>query len=236
MSERVWREEFRREGTSERAAVNARYFKTGPGQYGEGDQFLGITVPVVRRYARAHRESDEVTILELLASAWHEERLLALLIWAEQFQRGDGAERQRIFDVYLTHRDRVNNWDLVDTSAYKIVGAFLDGRSPDILFELAASARMWDRRIAIISTFHFIKNGDARVALRLAEILLRDSEDLMHKAVGWMLREIGKRCGRSTLEQFLEQHAAEMPRTTLRYAIKHFAAPDRARWMEKRSY
>ena len=234
MTQAKWREEFRREGRRERAVAGARYFKTGPGQYGAGDRFLGITVPVVRRYARAHRESDERTILALLASDWHEERLLGLLIWVEQFERGDEAVRRHIFESYLAHRDRVNNWDLVDTSAYKIVGAYLESRPMDILFELAGSERMWDRRLAIVASFHLIKNGDARVALQLAKLLLDDPEDLMHKATGWMLREVGKHCGRPILERFLERHAAKMPRTMLRYALEHFDAADREHFMVKK--
>ena len=178
--------DFRAEGNAERARGNARYFKTGPGQYGEGDRFLGIAVPVIRQYVRRYRGVDDMTVVGLLESIWHEERLLGLLVWVDQFARGDEVVRRRIFEGYIAHRDRINNWDLVDSSADKIVGAYLEGRDPAILFELAASERLWDRRIAMVAGAHSIRQGDAGLALALAEILLHDREDLMHKAVGWM--------------------------------------------------
>ena len=226
--------EFRAEGTAERAMVSARFFKMGRGQYGEGDCFLGIAVPVIRRYARRYRESDEETVVRLLESAWHEERLLGLFIWVDQFARGDEATRKRIFDGYIAYRDRVNNWDLVDSSADKIVGVYLEGKDERILHELAASGRLWDRRIAMIASFHAIKRGDAGLALTMAETLLHDREDLMHKAVGWMLREVGKRCGREPLTDFLDRHAATMPRTTLRYALEHFDVGKRAAYLNRK--
>ncbi len=225
--------EFRAEGTAERAMASARFFKTGRGQYGEGDRFLGIAVPVIRTYVKRYRESDEAVVARLLESEWHEERLLGLLIWVDQFARGDEVTRKRIFDGYIAHRDQVNNWDLVDSSAGKIVGAYLEGRDESVLYELAKSDRLWDRRIAMIASLHSIMRGDPRLALELAEVLLHDREDLMHKAVGWMLREVGKRCGREPLTDFLDRHADTMPRTTLRYAIEHFDAGTRKRYMLK---
>ena len=209
------------------AAHSARFFKSGPGEYGAGDRFLGIRVPDVRRVAREFRAAPLGAALALLRSPLHEERLLALVLLVERFERGDESERARIYAQFRKHTPRyVNNWDLVDSAAYQIVGAYLDARDRRPLYELARSQSLWERRVAIIATFGYIKNGAFGDALALAKILLGDGEDLIHKAVGWMLREVGNR-DRAALERFLREHYAAMPRTMLRYAIEKL--PDRRR-------
>ena len=215
----------------ERARTNAWYFKTGPGQYGEGDQFAGLTSPQMRELARKYRDLSIDDALTLLHSPVHEERTLALMILVRHFQKGDDAIRERIYELYLENTAFVNNWDLVDVSAPYIVGPYLAGKPKDILFRLAASDLVWERRIAMLATSHYIKGGDCALALRIGEALLSDKHDLIHKAVGWMLRETGRRCGRDTLRAFLDKHAATMPRTALRYALEHFDAEERAHYM-----
>jgi 3-methyladenine DNA glycosylase AlkD len=224
------RRQFRLLGDSEVAAHSARFFKTGNGEYGESDRFLGIRVPVTRQHARRFRNAPLRTVVALLKSAYHEERLLALLILVEQYQRGDPAYKQRVFDAYLANRRFVNNWDLVDSSAYKIVGPQLESGSRALLDQLAESDNLWDRRIAIISTYHFIRRGDFADVLRIAGKLRDDEHDLIHKAVGWMLRETGNR-DRATEERFLRQHYRKMPRTMLRYAIEKFPEDSRKAWL-----
>ncbi len=215
----------------ERAAHAHRYFKSGPGEYGEGDRFLGIRVPELRRLASEFRETPLEEILELLHSPWHEARFTSLVILVDHFRRATAeATRRRIFDAYLAHATRINNWDLVDCSAHRIVGPYLENRSRRPLYRLAKSPLLWDRRIAVIATFHFIRLGDFEDCLALAGLLLKDPEDLMHKAVGWMLREVGNR-DREVLEQFLDRHAASMPRTMLRYAIEKLPGARRAQYM-----
>jgi 3-methyladenine DNA glycosylase AlkD len=214
-----------------RATLLQRFFKTGPGQYGEGDVFLGLRVPAIRSVAR---QGDGLTPTEaktLLGSRYHEERLLALLILVRCFQRGDAATRQQIFDLYLANTRCINNWDLVDLSAPKIVGAWLLGNDRAVLDELSLSANLWERRIAVLATFAFIAQGQFDDSLRLCRRLLTDRHDLMHKACGWMLREIGKR-DEGALEQFLAAHAAQMPRTMLRYAIERMPPAQRKIWLE----
>lgn len=215
------------------AALAARFFKTGPGQYGEGDRFLGIRVPVLRTIAREHRTLDRVQVLELLRSGLHEERLVALLILVGQASRGDVGTRREIYNLYLSNIRFVNNWDLVDTSAPAIVGGYLEDRSRKPLDRLAGSRSLWGRRIGIVATQHFIRRGEFADTLRIGERLLGDPEDLIHKAVGWMLREVGKR-DESVLEGFLETHAAVMPRTMLRYAIERFPEPRRKAFLSRR--
>ena len=213
-----------------------RFFKTGPGEYAEGDLFLGVMVPQTRAVVKKYwREISIGETQELLHSKFHEERLCALLILVAKFQKADEAARKEIFDLYLANTEFINNWDLVDLSADKIVGAYLDldSEDADILSELAKSGSLWERRIAMLATFHFIKKGEPRLALAIAEILVNDKQDLIHKAVGWMLREIGrpranfadkagKRCGQEVEEEFLQKHYKTMPRTMLRYAIEKF--------------
>jgi 3-methyladenine DNA glycosylase AlkD len=212
----------------EQAAVAQRFFKTAPGQYGAGDRFLGIPVPVLRRLARQQQGLSLEQAAGLLQSPWHEERLLALLILVRQYSRGTNAQREAIYRCYLAHIDRINNWDLVDCSAEYIIGAHLLERDRAPLRRLAASSEVWERRIAVLATFHYIKRGNFGETLRVARLLLHDPHHLIHKAVGWMLREIGKR-DRAALERFLRPHAARMPRTMLRYAIEHFAPALRRR-------
>ena len=208
------------------------YFKTGPGEYGEGDQFLGIRVPVVRRLAKELRDLPLDQIEALLHDRWHEARLLALVMLGDAYERASPAERKAIFDLYLRNTQWINNWDLVDSSAGRVVGAHLANRPRKLLARLARSSNLWERRIAIIATQHFIRNGEFDDTIRLAEVLLHDSHDLIHKAVGWMLREVGNR-DRATLEAFLDTHAREMPRTMLRYAIEKLPPADRRRFMKK---
>jgi 3-methyladenine DNA glycosylase AlkD len=196
-----------------------RFFKTAPGEYGAGDKFLGLRVPALRQLVREYGRLADADALEMLTSSWHEERLLALMLLVEGYSRGDGSRRDRIHRAYLAHTRYINNWDLVDASAGNIVGAHLDSRKVELLERLARSDDIWERRIAIISTYHFIKQGEFRPTLQIARLLLRDSHDLIHKAVGWMLREVGKR-DRPTEDAFLKKHYQEMPRTMLRYAIE----------------
>ncbi|MCL1824785.1 MAG: DNA alkylation repair protein [Betaproteobacteria bacterium] len=206
----------------EKAIALPRFFKTGPGQYGEGDKFHGVVVPKIRKVATAHTGASEADILALLHSQFHEERMTALFILIAQYQRGDEARKEEIFKFYLAHTDRINNWDLVDLSAPHIVGAHLFGKNASILTKLAESPNLWEKRISIVATHYFIRKGESRETLRIAEKLLNDSHDLIHKAVGWMLREVGKRCTLEEERTFLDAHAAVMPRTMLRYAIERF--------------
>lgn len=209
-----------------RAVHSLRFFKTGPGQYGEGDKFLGLTVPQMRGLVRKYRGFDDADALKLLESPWHEERLVALLLLVDGYERGDESRRNRIHRAYLANTRQINNWDLVDCSAEYIVGAHLRSEPPGLLEQLAQSDNLWERRIAIVSTFHFIKRNEFGPTLKIAGLLLRDSHDLIHKAVGWMLREVGKR-DRSVLDRFLAKRYQKMPRTMLRYAIERH--PERVR-------
>jgi 3-methyladenine DNA glycosylase AlkD len=217
---------LRRLGNREKAQFLMRFFKTGPGEYAHGDQFLGVVVPDTRRVARRFSALPLSEVLCLLQSKYHEERLLALLILIAQYKRSEPRHQKTIFDLYVTHLQYINNWDLVDVSAPHIVGAYLETRDRKLLYKLVRSKRLWDRRVAIVSTFHFIRQNDFVDTFAIAELLLTDSEDLMHKATGWMLREVGKR-DIAALEVFLEQHGPQMPRTMLRYAIERF--PERKR-------
>ena len=216
---------------AERAHHHLRFFRTGPGQYGEGDLFLGITVPQIRELEREFRSLSIAELKQLLASKWHEARLLALVIMVRQYERGDAKLRDAIFDVYTRNTKRINNWDLVDASAAQIVGAHLSRGGRSLLTRFARSKLLWERRIAIIATQHFIRKGDLRDTFRIARLLLRDEHDLIHKAAGWMLREAGKR-DRDALVAFLEKHAAEMPRTMLRYAIERFPEEKRRMYLK----
>ena len=208
-------------GSPEAAAFAARYFKTGPGQYGEGDIFLGARVPALRKLAGEFRALPEGEVLSLLGSEFHEARLLALLIWVRAASKGDEATKRRVYDLYLANTRSVNNWDLVDASAREIVGGYLHDKDRGPLYRLARSASVWERRIAIVATHYFIARYDFADTLEIAGMLLSDPHDLIHKAAGWMLREVGKR-DRATLEEFLKTHHRAMPRTMLRYAIERF--------------
>ena len=212
------------------AAFLQGFFKTGPGQYGHGDRFLGIRVPATRRVAREFRDLPLAGVTTLLSSRWHEERLLALLILGGRYARGGETERERIYRLYLANTSRINNWDLVDVSAPHVVGAHLATRSRAPLDRLAQSGSVWERRIAIVATHWFIlRRGEIATTLCIAGALLDDPHDLIHKATGWMLREAAKR-GRPGVEQFLVAHQTEMPRTMLRYAIERFSAATRKQY------
>ena len=224
------RAELQELGDPVRATHSLRFFKTGPGEYGEGDKFLGLTVPVMRTLVRKYRALADDAALELLASPWHEERLVALLLLVDGYKRGDERRRQKIHRAYLANARWINNWDLVDSSAEHVVGPHLDAGDISLLEQLARSKNIWERRIAIVSTFHFIKRNEFRPTLRIATILLGDSHDLIHKAVGWMLREVGKR-DRKTLDAFLKRHYRQLPRTMLRYAIERHPERTRKRYL-----
>ncbi|MCA0402187.1 MAG: DNA alkylation repair protein [Proteobacteria bacterium] len=201
---------------SEQKAI---YYKTGPGDYAEHDQFMGVSVPDLRKVAKRYQLLPFSLLQELLYSPINEERLLALLILVIHYQKGDTGLKQTIFQFYLTHMNQINNWNLVDASAHWIVGAHLLDKDKALLFTLTESTNLWEKRIAIVATWYFIRNNHFDCTLKLAEKLLCDNHDLIHKAVGWMLREAGKR-NQSILIEFLNRHAYRMPRTMLRYAIE----------------
>ena len=217
--------------SAEQAANLARFFKTGPGQYGEGDKFLGVKVPATRKVAREFKSLPLPEVETLLHSEIHEERLLALLILVLQFDKADKMARKQIFDLYMGNTEHINNWDLVDLSAPQIVGGYLETRSRKPLDRLARSASLWARRISIVGTHWFIRHDDFADTLRIARILLKDEHDLIHKAVGWMLREVGKR-DLAALEDFLRPHYRTMPRTMLRYAIERFPEKKRQAYLK----
>lgn len=215
----------------ERAKMSAGYFKTGKGEYGEGDVFLGLTVPQQRVIAKKYAHADLSTIDTLMKSNIHEHRFTALEILVMKFETAGEAERKEILDFYLKHTASVNNWDLVDTSAPYIVGEYLLDNDRAILHKLAKSKNIWERRIAIVATFAFIRNNDFKDTLKLSEILLTDSHDLIHKAVGWALREVGKK-NQTEEENFLRKFYKQMPRTMLRYAIERFDAKKKIFYMK----
>ncbi|MDD5329640.1 MAG: DNA alkylation repair protein [Sulfuricella sp.] len=207
-----------------------RFFKTGPGQYGAGDVFIGIKVPTIRKLAAEFSGVGPGDAAQLLRSPHHEARILALLFLMRAFERGAAAERQQVYDLYLAATSHINNWDLVDISAPHVVGAHLADKARAPLYRLAQSDSLWERRIAIVATFHFIRRGDFGDTLAIAEHLLADREDLIHKATGWMLREVGKR-DPAPLEAFLKRHCRTMPRTMLRYAIERFPTEKRQAYL-----
>lgn len=209
-----------------------KFFKTGKGGYGEGDKFLGVVVPNTRLVAKRHKDAPFDVMAELLQSEWHECRLCALLMLVERFKKSDEKERKLIYDFYLSQTARINNWDLVDLSAPGIVGEYLKDKPREELYRLADSGLLWEQRIAVVSTYTLIKNNDFIDILALSERLLHHPHDLMRKAVGWMLREVGKR-DEDLLVQFLEKHAKTMPRTMLRYAIEKFPEEERKEFMKR---
>ena len=209
-----------------------RFFKTGPGQYGEGDQFLGIVVPNTRLVAKKYKQVDFKVMAELLQSPWHECRLCALLILVERFKKSDEQESKQIYDFYLSQTTRVNNWDLVDLSAPTIVGGYLLDKSREDLYRLADSSLLWDQRIAVVATYTLIRNEDYIDILTLSEKLLHHPHDLMRKAMGWMLREMGKR-NIDLLYQFLNKYHQVMPRTMLRYSIEKLSDEERRHYMRR---
>lgn len=221
--------ELRAYSDDEKKAVLPRFFKTGKGEYGEGDKFLGVIVPNTRKVAKNHKDSPYIVIEMLLESEWHECRLCALLMLIEKYRK----EPDEAVHFYLTHTKDINNWDLVDLSAPYILGDFLkDKTDRNVLYDLAGSAVMWERRIAVVSTLMLIRHGQFDDTIRLAEALIDSKHDLMQKSIGWMLREVGKR-DKGLLVQFIEKHKHEMPRTMLRYAIEKFPEPERREFMRK---
>jgi 3-methyladenine DNA glycosylase AlkD len=230
MTAREIERELKELGDPEDARFLQGYFKTGPGQYGEGDRFLGIRAPVLRALARRHDGLSLRACRSLLHSRYHEARLLALLILVRKYEHGDGALRDAVHRLYLDNTERVNNWDLVGVSAPRIVGGWLEDRDRSELERLARSGSVWERRIAVLATLRFIQRGEFEHTFRVADILLADRHDLIHKAVGWMLREVGKR-DRAAEEAFLATRYRRMPRTMLRYAIEKFPTTLRERYL-----
>jgi Predicted DNA alkylation repair enzyme len=208
-----------------------RFFKTAEGQYGHGDRFRGIRVPASRQIVKKHSDAELETAVDLLASEFHEDRLVALLMMVKMYDRGDEKLRERVYKAYLSNTDRINNWDLVDSSAPYIVGRHLMERSRKPLYRLAVSRSLWERRIAVLSTFYFIKYRQFDDSIAIAEKLLDDKEDLMHKAVGWMIREVANRDG-DAARKFLRRHYRKMPRTMLRYAIEKFPETERQSYLK----
>lgn len=228
------RQRLHAEASPARAAGARRFFKTGPGEYGEGDEFLGLTVPQLRAVLPQTEALTEAETLTLLRSPWHEERLLALLVWVRRFTRArkDEAARARMVTLYLENTRWINNWDLVDTSAPPILGGWLLTREREVLNRLAESPDLWEQRIAVLATLTFIRSGEFDDTLRLCVRFLTHEHDLMHKACGWMLREVGKR-EVAVLRAFLNEHAGRMPRTMLRYAIEKLPPAERGHFLTK---
>lgn len=214
------------------AEHSQRFFKTGPGEYGEGDKFLGIRVPNIRKIARRFKQISLEETEKLLHSHFHEERLCALVILVNKFNKAGPKEKKNIFNLYLSNTKYINNWDLVDSSAQYIIGQYLLDKDRAILYSLAKSDNLWERRIAIMSTFYFIKNDDFDDTLVIAEHLLNDEHDLIHKAVGWMLREVGNR-KIEVEERFLDKHIEDMPRTMVRYAIEKMPEDKRQSYLSR---
>jgi 3-methyladenine DNA glycosylase AlkD len=214
-----------------KAKLLQSFFKTGPGQYAEGDQFLGVMVPQTRGLVREFKRMTPEEAAKLVRSNWHEERLAGLLLWVQAFEKGDEVTRERGLRLYLANLKFINNWDLVDLSAPQIVGGSLASERDPLLLKLAHSPVLWERRVSVLATFALIRKGNFGPSMDLCRRLMRDPEDLMHKACGWMLREVGKR-DRACLTAFLEKHAHEMPRTMLRYAIEHYPEPERQKFLK----
>ncbi len=214
----------------ERAKITQRFFKTGEGEYGAGDKFLGVRNPVIRQQVKIFKDVSLSSVTRLLKSRYHEERLFAVFLLVHKYTKGDDSEKTKVCSTYLKHTRYVNNWDLVDSSAYQIVGRHYEDKNRKTLYQLAKSKSLWERRIAIISTYWYIKRGDYKDTVKLSVELLHDDEDLIHKAVGWMLREVGNR-DRKTEEKFLARHYKNMPRTMLRYAIEKFPETKRKRYL-----
>ncbi|MBF0449675.1 MAG: DNA alkylation repair protein [Candidatus Magnetomorum sp.] len=221
---------IRRHQDVQRATHCQNFFKTGKGEYGEGDLFLGVRVPELRKLSTTYKHISLDDAVYFLKSRYHEDRQFALFVLILQFKKAAPDIREKIYQVYLDHTRYINNWDLVDASAHQIVGYYLSDKDRSMLYDLVQSDDLWERRIAIIATFFFIKTNDFHDALKLSEILLPDTHDLIHKAVGWMLREIGKR-DLKTEKTFLNKHYPNIPRTALRYAIEKFPEPERKKYL-----
>ena len=217
---------------AEKREIFPKFFKAGKGEYGEGDRFLGVTVPNIRAIAKLHKDISLDEIRDLMLSEWHEVRLCALIIMVEKSKKNDEALRKELFDLYLSQTNRINNWDLVDLSCRFIVGEYLLDKSRDILYQLAHSPLLWDNRIAIVSTYAFIRKGQLEDTYALSDLMMHHPHDLMHKAIGWMLREAGKRDA-NRLYNYVMSHRADMPRTMLRYAIEKFSPAERSILMKR---
>ena len=226
--------DLREYSDKKKAKILKRYFKTGPGEYAQGDIFLGITVPILRSLAKQYQDLALKETLQLLKSRIHEERLLSLLVLILKYRKADLSEKRNIYKAYLDHSKYVNNWDLVDVTAKHIIGDYLQDKDKSPLYKLARSNFLWERRIAILSTFHFIENNDFQDTLKIAKILIFDPHDLIHKAVGWMLREVGKR-DKNSEERFLKKYYRAMPRTMLRYAVERFPEFKRQAYLKGRA-
>ena len=230
MTARIMSTRLRTHASRGKAKILQGFFKTGPGEYGEGDIFLGVVMPDIRKVVREFQDAPISEVMTLLLSTIHEERMLALMLLVRRFETGDDVLKKKIYGLYLKNTKYINNWDLVDATAPNIVGAHLLGRSRRPLYALAKSRELWKRRIAVLSTFAFIRQKDFADALAIAEILVKDEHDLIHKAVGWMLREIGKRSLRAE-EAYLRRYCTVMPRTMLRYAIERFPEEKRKKYL-----
>ena len=217
---------------AEKREIFPRFFKAGKGEYGEGDRFLGVTVPNIRAIAKLHKDISIEEIRDLIQSEWHEVRLCALIIMVEKSKKKDEALRKELFNLYLSQTERINNWDLVDLSCRFIIGEYLLDKSRDILYQLAQSPLLWDNRIAIVSTYAFIRKGQLEDTYALSDLMMQHPHDLMHKAIGWMLREAGKRDS-ERLYDYVMSHRADMPRTMLRYAIEKFSPEERSILMKR---
>ena len=217
---------------AEKREIFPKFFKAGKGEYGEGDRFLGVTVPNIRAIAKLHKDVSIEEIRELIQSEWHEVRLCALIIMVEKSKKKDEALRKELFNLYLSQTKRINNWDLVDLSCRFIIGEYLLDKSRDILYQLAQSPLLWDNRIAIVSTYAFIRKGQLEDTYALSDLMIHHPHDLMHKAIGWMLREAGKRDS-NRLYDYVMNHRADMPRTMLRYAIEKFSPKERSMLMKR---
>ena len=225
------RNKIKASGSPEVSSTMKWFFKTGKGEYGEGDIFAGLKVPTQRKLAREFSDLSLSDLKILLNSSVHEERLISLFILVVKYAKGDDKEKEIIFSFYLKNRRGINNWDLVDLSAPKIVGRHLLKKDKSLLFKFAVSKNLWERRIAVLSTYEFIRNNDFKTILKIAELLIEDEHDLIHKAVGWMLREVGKR-DLQTEKKFLKIHYKKMPRTMLRYAIEKFSETKRKKYLQ----
>lgn len=217
---------------AEKREIFPKFFKAGKGEYGEGDRFLGVTVPNIRAIAKLHKDISIEEIRELIQSEWHEVRLCALIIMVEKSKKKDEALRKELFNLYLSQTKRINNWDLVDLSCRFIIGEYLLDKSRDILYQLSQSSLLWDNRIAIVSTYAFIRKGQLEDTYALSDLMMQHPHDLMHKAIGWMLREAGKR-NPERLYDYVMSHRADMPRTMLRYAIEKFSPKERTILMKR---
>ena len=231
MTARDIQKKLKKLANKNKAKILQGFFKTGPGAYGEGDIFLGINVPVLRKIAAEHRDISLAEVKTLLKSKFHEERLIALLIMVVKYSRGDVSEQEKIFELYLKSTRHINNWDLVDVTAGHIVGEYLHDKNKQPLYHLVKSKSLWERRISIVSTYAFIRRDKFSHTLKISALLLSDDEDLIHKAVGWMLREVGKRDLQAE-EKFLIKYYNKIPRTTLRYAIERFPETKRKRYLK----